>query len=284
MKPVQRPGPGQRALEGVRETTPQVRNLGARNVFSEVATAEYWDLDLEDFGDIDDRMIEAAAADKLRSSLIDVSRSSSEMFVVGYTPEGGNRERYVPLSPGEYKIILKARSPKWLGQTVMANTLSGKKSLLPSVERRQAEAEEDELNAIERKLRRVSTHLDESLASEKQMLERLLEAAHHPGLQRRTELDTRVAVSTVLEWTLPQALEVVGRQRGWKDKQYALALQSIKYRLFFMRSRNQHLRNWVDTLSLLRDYDQEKINVFADRGGRLAGYLLQHGRSIQPTA
>ncbi len=280
MKSDQRPGPGQGTLPLIKETTPQVRDLGGRNVFSEVATAEYWDLDLENFGSIDGRMIESAAADKLRPSLIDVSRGAGQ-FVVGYTPEDSNRERYVPLSPLEYRIILRAQSPKWLGQTVMAHTLTGKKSLLPSAERRQTEAKENELKAVKDKLGHVASHLNLTLYPENQMLGRLLEAAQHPGLQRRSELDTRVAVSTVLEWILPRTLEVIGRQRGWKNKQYELAANAIKYRLFFMRSKNQHLKNWVDTLSLLRDYDQEKINVFADRAGRLAGYLIQHDQPVQ---
>ena len=274
-------GVGQESFREIAEAVPQVRQPNARNTFAEVAKPEYFNLDPELYFDITPEMAAAADPVKLRPDLVDVHRSPKNRLIVGYTPEGGNKTRYVPLFPYEYKLISRTDSPQRYGEVVVANTLAGKKSMLPSVERRNAEAQKHQDDAVEAKWKGLASHLSTHLVPEIGMLDRLIEAAEHPGLQRRREFDTRVAVSTVLEWLLPQVLEVVGRSRDWTDAKHDLAKRSIDYRLFFMRNHNQHLRNWVDMLKLLRDYDQEKANLFADRAGIFGHYLVEHGRPTE---
>ncbi len=281
MSPRTRVGVGQDTFQEIADAVPQVRQPNARNNFSEVATPEYFNLDPVDYVDITPAMIEAAGPQKLRPDLIDVHRGPNSSLIAGYTSEGSNSERYVPLFPYEYKLISRTNSPSRFGEIALANALSGKKSLLPSVERRNDEAQKVAVDAVESKRLKMVSHRDTHLIPEIAMLDRLIEGAEHPGLLRRKEFDTRVAVSTVREWLLPQIVEVIGRMRGWNEQQHDLAKRSINYRLFFMRERNQHLHNWVETLKVLRDYDQEKANLFANRAGIFAHYLVQHGRSIE---
>lgn len=277
-KPPPQPGLGQDALLHV-ERERHTHLAEGQNVFSTAATPGYWSLEIEEYSDITGAMIEAAAARKLRPALIDVEPGDSRL-IAGYQPPNGLPWRRIPLYPFEYRVLARTTDPGRYGEVVVAASLSGKRALQTDVDAQQTRIEADRLDAIGKKKLAISGYLKDGLEPTHGKLVRILEAAEHPGLRRRKEIDARVAIGDVLFYILPQVVQVIGRQRQWTAEQHVMARKAIEARLFFTREDNQHLQNWVDLLKLLRDYNQEKINLFRDREEQFGGYLAHYDRIV----
>ncbi len=264
---------GQEVLEGMAPPQPE-RDLNSRNAFARAATPEYWGLNEADYQDVTGIMISAAAPEKFRADLIAVGRKVP--FSVSYTDEQTGRYRNVPLLPEEYTLIPRTMSVRRYGEVPVARTLAGKSSMLRSAEDLRDRAEQHSIEAIQAKFVSVDTYLRETLQPGKDRIERLLEAATNPGFWRMREGDMRMSMEQVRTFMIPDVLRVIGTARNWTDSQAKMAAKAVDYRLFFDRRRNRHIANWRGMLGLLQEYQQEKINLFGDRRGRLEGYLHQH--------
>ena len=262
--------PGQEPFEGMRPK----RDLDSLNAFARAVTPEYWDLSVVDYQDVTEKMIASAAPDRLRPDLIDVR--SSAPFTASYEDEFTGKEVNVPLLPEEYTLFLRSKSPRRYGEVVIARTMAGKGSLQLSGDSLREKAEAASVDAIEAKLAKLDAYLDGTLQPGSALLASMQEAAKHPGLWRKHEGDMRIAMDQILSFFIPNALKVIGNSRQWTDEQAALAAKAVQYRLFFDRTHNRHLGNWKLMLDLLQAYQEEKIQLFGDRRGRLTGYLRQH--------
>ena len=261
---------GQEAFEGMQPP----RDLGSLNAFARAATPEYWGMTVDHYHDVTGIMLRAAAPEKLRPNLIDVRQRAP--LTVAYEDEQTGRYRYVPLLPEEYTLVPRTMSAGRYGEVVVAQTLAGKGSLRYADDELRSRGDEHGNDAIRAKLEKIEAYLADTLVPRSELLARLQEAAAHPGFWRMKEGDMRMAMEQVRSFMIPDALRVIGNARQWSKDQAKMASRAVEYRLFFDRKRNQHIANWQGMLGLLQDYQQEKINLFADRRGRFEGYLHQH--------
>ncbi len=245
--------------------------------FATIATPEFWRIKEVDFDQISLKMIQAADPDRLRRSLIDVSQIQGGL-VVGYLPDNSTRERKVPLYPVEYGIISRTPNPGQFGEIAVARLLKGTKGTILSPEQSNADAEQSMFEAIEGQLGIMQKYRIKGLKPQIAQLDRLLESAEYPGLNRRLSDDARVGVTTVTEWILPQVFKVIGRQRGWNDSQHMIARKALEKRLFFKLDGINTYEEWRKLFCMVKDYTQEKINLFEDREGRFERYLIDNGR------
>ncbi len=121
--PPKRPGIGEVQLPVMAEATKPVRDLSSRNAFARAATPEYWGLDINDYANIDSRMLELAAPENLRKSLIDVEGGSQ--FAVSYIPGDEHRPVFIALTPPEYTLVV--RHVPALAMAAISRTLSSRR-------------------------------------------------------------------------------------------------------------------------------------------------------------
>jgi hypothetical protein len=255
-----RPDIGEVQLPGMADITQPVRDLSSRNAFARAVTPEYWGLDSSQYVDIDSHMLDLAAPANLRESLIDVPKGSQ--FAVSYIPGQESRPVFIALTPTEYSLVV--RHVPALAMAAISHTLAsrrGRKNYTTDIKA----ATRSGVYALENRKKAMETYLRDTLERDTALLNRLAEAAKHPGYWRMPESDMRIGLSWVLESVFGDMLTAIRYQRQWTPEQESLAKRTIEKRLFFERQRNQHIQNWRDMFSLDLEYIGNKEALFKDR-------------------
>ena len=149
--------------------------------FSTMVRPDVWGLDPANYTDLTQRAVDAAAADRLRPSLIGVDRNSHS--AVGYMPGGetrANSTTWIALNPAEHRLIIRSFDPAYLAETAFTTVLASKPAGSRTVAIRDA-AERSQAHAVEGKLTKMQEYLDGTLLPEQARLKRFSEYALHAG-------------------------------------------------------------------------------------------------------
>jgi len=242
--------------------------LSRSRALSTITRPEMWGITVDQYEDITDRMISRADPSAFAADLYGKSGFNPKKYVVDYEEDSGSR-RAVALTADEYRILPRSMNLDNPASTVKSGVEAGKYSLTSKEkrDRKVEEATEEAFIGMYSKMKgRVGILQEETV-----LLGRLEEASDTFWLARGHADRLRVEVSQVRDLILPRMMEVVGRQRGWTEEQQLLATRSLEYRLFFTMPDASRMKEWKNTLELIRNWDERKIFAFQDRMGRIEG-------------
>ena len=255
--PPMKPGSGEQRLPGFRD-------MSSRNAFARAATPEYMGLDPVDYDDIDERMIELADPERLRSSLIFTpsSRINHFDFGVTYVPDEERIPVRIALTPDEYSLI--PRDVGSLSRAVVSRTLKLRVDKVDFMASNDA-ASRSGVHALEAKEKAMTDYIEGTLSPDINKVRWLREAVSHPGYWRAREGDMRTTLRWVHDHLFKDIFVAIRHQRGWTPAQEDLARRAVNWRLYFDRNHNHHLKNWDDMLKLDLSYLGHKKGLFLDR-------------------
>lgn len=216
---------------------------------------------------------EASAADveKFAAWLINPSvdkfHNPKTAFYATYKPGGPDDRspsRVVPLNQHEHKIIVRAQDPRHLSRGVLSTFLSGKQSLNPDIRRAIDTGAAIGDEAIKARVVAMLSYLG-TLQKRDEELSKFIESAFNPNLNRRKDIDTRVATTDVFFLQIPELLGVVGMLKGWDTDKFKRAERSVHYRMFFDREGGAHVRYGRGILDLMSKHNKEKIALIENR-------------------
>ncbi len=248
--------------------------------FARATDPVFWELDETDYDGVTSRMVELAEPILLRSDLIGVARDHGSSLM--YEQDSGHRLN-IGMTPDEYTLIHRSFDPEYASRYASNQTRAARSrnaddngNELPPRPLNQDDidaAERAGIHIIDSKINYMSRYVAKRLVPETIRIEKVAEYAEHPGLRRKSEEGMRREISWVRDNVIGGMLEVIGIGRDWNETKAENARKTVEWRLFFDRKNNNQYEYWRGMLDLGNMHWQERTNVFADRIGRLQGYL-----------
>lgn len=256
------------------------RDFEAQIPYADLVNPQLFGLDTDNFS-VTPEAAAAADVENFERWLIDPDVNKfadpKQALYATYTPEGQRRDIVVPLTEQEHKRIIRAKDPRHLSRGVLSTVLSGKQALNPDVRKAIDDAADIGDGAIEQKVAAMLDYL-RTLENRDRELDKFIESSFNAGLNRRKDIDTRIAATDVFFLQIPEMLRVIGMLKGWDTDKFKLAEKSVHYRMFFDREGNAHLKYGRQLLDLMSRYNKAKVALFLDRV-EAAGVVLSGGES-----
>lgn len=251
--------------------------LGSRNALARALRPEYIGLKPEDYQDITAEMLELAAPDKLRGSLIDVPAKSSG--AVGYLSPQSERLIYIAVAPQEYGIL--GGSVLHLGERAVQTSVNKRHQPRGLSESDAAATVRAGVHAVTDRAAKMQQYSDNDLMTQLVLINKFQEAAKHLGLARfGKEIDMREQLNYLLTYTFGGMLQTIAGQRHWTPAQQRLAERTIEARIFLDRDHNRHITNFAGMLDLAEEWNGYKRAIVAGRLWQSKKYIKEHGADV----
>lgn len=170
----------------------------------------------------------------------------------------------VPLNPYEYKLV--ARSPDYLGKSVVASVLHDN----DIDDERIASSQRGERHALTAKLETMTEHTAK-LTERKDVIKQLIKEAKKPGFAHKTPEEMKTMLGAA--WNeFTNILDVVHVQRGWNDETRSTA-EAALISYLTTGGQNQRVEHWHKMLGLSKLYLTTRISLFNNRIRRVNSKL-----------
>lgn len=269
-------------VQGSFEAMPnQPIRVESRNALARALRPDFVGIDPVDYLDITDTMLDLAAPDALRSSLIGVKPHSSEAVrSVVWDPKTKTTENiYVAVTPAEFGLL--SGSIKHLGERAVAG--SQNKRQRPGVRSAvdDAAAVRAGVHAVSSRASATQKYLNNDLKMQNALIAKFQEATRYPGLARfGSEGAMREQLTYLRTYVFGAMQTTIGNQRDWNSTQQITAQKAINARLFLDRANNQHIENFRGMLDLAAEWNGYKLAIIATRQWEAKKYIAEH----QPNA
>lgn len=273
-------------VQGAFEAMPvpnQPVRVEARNALARALRPDFVGINPEEYLDVTDEMLDLAAPEALKTSLIGVRAKSSEAIEsIVLHPETRKVDKiYIAVTPTEYGLM--SGSIQHLGERAVA--LSQKKRQRPDVRSAvdDAAAVRAGIHAVSNRAIATQRYLDNALKNQNELIARFQEAAKYPGLARfGSEGAMREQLTYLRTYVFGGMLTTIGNQRDWNSTQQMNALKAINARLFLDRANNRHLVNFKGMLDLAAEWNGHKLAIIASRQWEAKKYIKKHEPDAQP--
>lgn len=247
-------------------------NLKAKNSLARTLTPEYMGLRPENYIDITEDMVNAAAPARLRTGLIREARTEGALEIRCEANEAArltSRFAYVGVLPQEYLLLagnLRTAGNRSLGRTAVKRSMGGR----ALSDEDKAAAERASAYTIENIAGKVEKYLKNDIASSLHRIHRFQEAV---GVNRKTgefnprgkglshfgnEANMRMELTALQQQTFGSMLTVIGKRRGWSEDQAQLAKRALDVRFFLVADKRQRAVNFLGMLNLAEDWTNHK--------------------------
>lgn len=269
-------------VQGTFEAMPtpnQPFRIEARNALARALRPDFVGLNPLDFVDVTDQMLDLAAPEALRTSLIDVRPHSSE--AVKSYDWATKKDIYIAVTPFEYGLM--SGSIQHLGERAVAGSQNKRQRLGTRNIADDAAAVRAGIHAVTGRAEKTQEYLNNALIKQNLLIAKFQEASKYPGLARfGNEGKMREELTYLRNFVFGGMITTIGNQRNWNSNNQIYAQKAINARLFLDRQQNRHIDYFKSLLDLAAEWNGHKMAIIATRQWEAKKYVKKHEPYAQP--
>ena len=233
-----------------------------------VLTPGYQNIDPANYTDLTPAIVDLAAPNLLRQSLIGVGHDGRSS--IGFFAGTDRNQTWIAVTPQEFRLL--ARHIPALARSAINTTLAARKSN-PLTDETQAAAERAGVNAVGNRRMAMAKHLRGVVEPRIDMIAKFTEMTHNPTLARGSRASVRARFEGLRTSVFGDMILALGNQRQWSESQADLAIRAITKRLYMQPNA---VANFLGMLELADDYYGYKRALILGRIAEANNYTRSH--------
>lgn len=232
----------------------------------------------EYYRDITPELLDEVAPEKLWTSLVgpDVALTNGTTVAMTYRMPLSGRKLAVALSPQENKVLVQA--PGHYGARASNGVRLHRPGPLSDAD--YAAMVRAAQHALDPRLQAMRTYKVHTLERQQSLLERFVESATFPGLQRMGTQVGMIMKFAEVEGIVDSMLDVIGAQREWSARERDLHRRAIDNRLYGAETDNTHFDYAKKLFVMLLNYNKHRQLLFQEKIQGVCEILDQHAERL----